>query len=292
MFSEKYGYSTKLQIQYECISEKLRQRIWNLFYQEEILDGGLSSKRISQTLNGEQTIESKIADILGLSISNTKKGLTLQEQIELYLLKTCKWFEVYDFLEIYLQCITGEERKKRQRQYNDLLEYEKSGYRIVDGIISPITNSVEISAIENAMETDHAVVNQHFHKALLLYSDFEKPDYENSIKESISAVEAICCTITGISGSGSSLGKTIKKLKDNGIHIHKSMENAFSSLYGYTSDEDGIRHGGIDFINAPSEDAKYMLISCAAFVSYLIEKQSKMDCYVCETFHAEEINIL
>lgn len=35
------------------------------------------------------------------------------------------------------------------------------------------------------------------------------------------------------------------------------------------------RHGGIDFTNAPAEDAKYMLVSCSAFVNYLIEKFSK-----------------
>ena len=56
-----------------------------------------------------------------------------------------------------------------------------------------------------------------------------------------------------------------------------AMENAFSSLYGYTSDENGIRHGGIDFTNAPAEDAKFMLVSCAAFVNYLIEKWSKVN---------------
>ena len=67
----------------------------------------------------------------------------------------------------------------------------------------------------------------------------------------------------------------LKKLKENGVHIHQAMEKAFLSLYGYTSDEDGIRHGGIDFRNAPSEDAKYMLIACSAFVNYLIEKHIK-----------------
>lgn len=54
------------------------------------------------------------------------------------------------------------------------------------------------------------------------------------------------------------------------------LEQEFSSLYGYTSDEDGIRHGGIDFKNAPAEDAKYMLVSCSAFVNYLIEKYEKV----------------
>ena len=50
------------------------------------------------------------------------------------------------------------------------------------------------------------------------------------------------------------------------------MERAFLALYGYTSDENGIRHGGIDFTSVPAGDAKYMLVSCSAFVNYLIEK--------------------
>ena len=113
---------------------------------------------------------------------------------------------------------------------------------------------------------------------MALYADRKAPDYENSIKESISAVEAMCCIITGLTGTQATLGAAIKKLKDNGVHIHRAMESAFSSLYGYTSDENGIRHGGIDFTNAPAEDAKYMLISCSAFVNYLMEKWSKVQC--------------
>ena len=79
-----------------------------------------------------------------------------------------------------------------------------------------------------------------------------------------------------MSGSKAILGNAIQKLKDNGRHIHKALENAFSTMYGYTSDESGIRHGGIDFINAPSEDAKYMLVTCSGFVNYLIDKQRKI----------------
>ena len=45
------------------------------------------------------------------------------------------------------------------------------------------------------------------------------------------------------------LGSTLKKLeKDGGVVIHGAMKTAFEKLYGYTSDSDGIRHGGIDDI--------------------------------------------
>ena len=114
-------------------------------------------------------------------------------------------------------------------------------------------------------------------KALQFYSDRENPDYENSIKESISAVEAMCCIITGMTGASATLGAALRKLEESGVVIHGAMRSAFSQLYGYASDENGIRHGGIDFKNAPAEDAKYMLISCSAFVNYLIEKYSKSE---------------
>ena len=63
----------------------------------------------------------------------------------------------------------------------------------------------------------------------------------------------MCCIITGMTGAQATLGAAIKKLKDNGVHIHGAMERAFLALYGYASDENGIRHGGIDFKNAPAE---------------------------------------
>lgn len=277
MFSEVCGYKSEQVIQYECITVKLRQRIWNLFYQEEIVKGGLASGRLQQALNGEQTIESKIADILGFSISSTVKGESLQSKIENYLLIESEWYEVYDFIEIHMQCTKDEEKSRMQIQYNNLLEYEKSGYRLINGVVSSITNKLEITSIEEATTTELSNVNQHIQKALALYADLENPDYENSIKESISAVETMCCKITGMAGANATLGKALKKLQENDIYIHTAMERAFSSLYGYASDEDGIRHGGMDFVKAPAEDAKYMLVSCSAFVNYLSEKLSKLE---------------
>lgn len=277
MFSEKYGYKEPKIIQFESVSNELRNRIWNLFYQSEIKDGGLTSKRLNLALNGEQTIEEKIIDRLGFLINSAGKGQTAEAQLKEYVFQITQWYEIYDFIEIHLSYLKEDERKIRTKQYNVILEQEKAGYRIVSGEIAPITNEVEINTIEQSANTEFQSVNQHIQKALNLYADIKNPDYENSIKESISAVESICCIITGISGANATLGKALKKLKDCGIHIHQAMENAFLSLYGYTSDENGIRHGGIDFKSAPSEDAKYMLISCSAFVNYLIEKYKRVE---------------
>ena len=56
------------------------------------------------------------------------------------------------------------------------------------------------------------------------------------------------------------------------FYIHPAMEKSFLSLYGYTSDEDGIRHAMTDEPNVTADDAKFMLISCSSFVNFLISK--------------------
>ena len=175
----------------------------------------------------------------------------------------------------YCECSWLEPKQTYISEFNSILEQEKAGYRLVDGIITPIIAKPELESIEEAIDAKFQTVSIHIKKALLLYSDREKPDYENSIKESISAVEAMCCIITELSGPTATLGAALKRLEDSGVVIHGAMREAFAKLYGYTSDSGGIRHGGIDFANASAEDAKYMLVSCSAFVNYLIEKQGK-----------------
>lgn len=275
MFSEKFGYKSEKRIQYESISDMLRVRVWNLFYLSEIESGGGTSSRISKVLSGKPTIEKIVADKMGINVSHNESG-SIQEQIEHFLINNSHWFEVYDFIEIHLSSIEEKEKSDRIQQYNKLLEDEKAGYRVVEGVVVPITNPTEIQEIENAVKSKYDSVSSHMKKALSFYADLKDPDYENSIKESISAVEAMCRIITGITGGKVTLGKAIKQLKEHGIHIHSAMESAFSSLYGYASDENSIRHGSIDFTNAPAEDAKFMLITCSAFINYLIEKQSKV----------------
>ena len=153
---------------------------------------------------------------------------------------------------------------------NKCFEKEYVGYRFVDGIIVPISDKHEIKTIQESLNTKHQPVYDHISKANQLIADREHPDYENSIKESISAVEAVCEIFTGAKGNDATLGKMLKKLEDNGVVIHSALKSAFNSLYGYTSDANGIRHAGD--IGGPSstfEEAKFMLVACCAFINYL-----------------------
>lgn len=274
MFSEKYGYKREKKIQIKSITKELRNRIWNLFYQCELKPYEVDENFLDDFLSGNPTIEEKIVDKLGLSINSVTPPKT---RLRTYIEQSAKWYEVYDVVEIYISFLDKKKREQRTKQLNTIFEQEKSGYRIVLGEITPITNDAEIETIEQAAATTYDSVNQHISKALAHYADLKNPDYENSVKEAISAVEAMCCIITGTSGKQATLGNAIKKLEDKGVHIHGGMKQGFKDLYGYASDENGIRHGGKDFKSVPPEDAKFMLISCSAFVNYLIEKWSKVE---------------
>jgi hypothetical protein len=115
-------------------------------------------------------------------------------------------------------------------------------------------------------------VSIHLTEALRKLSDRKSPDYRNSIKEAISAVEAICQKITN--DQNAELGKALKILRTK-LNIHGALEQGFTKIYGYTSDGDGIRHAMMDEANLDQEDALYMLISCSAFINYLISKANK-----------------
>lgn len=162
-------------------------------------------------------------------------------------------------------------------KFNMFFEEEYVGYRFIDGFISPISDHTEVEAINSSLQNPFSAVREHISKANRLLSDRETPDYENSIKESISAVEAICQELLNDSGKQATLGKMLKRLEDEGIEIHSAMKEAFTKLYGYTSDANGIRHAGD--IGGPSstfEEAKFMLVSCSAFINYLMGVSAKL----------------
>lgn len=153
---------------------------------------------------------------------------------------------------------------------NIVLEKEYVGYRFVNGILVPISDKNEIETIQETLLSEYQPVYDHISKANQLLADRDHPDFENSIKESISAVEAVCEIFTGAKGSDATLGKMLKKLEDNGVVIHSALKSAFNTLYGYTSDASGIRHArNIGGSSSTFEEAKFMLVACCAFINYL-----------------------
>ncbi|MFC2000058.1 AbiJ-NTD4 domain-containing protein [Chloroflexota bacterium] len=190
----------------------------------------------------------------------------------------CNFNEVYDLIEFvanYYPDESGQVNTEFMDVCNQVLSREMSAYRFVGDRIARLTSEEEIAEVEQALNVEGPLepARQHLKAALRHFADRQAPDYRNSIKESICAVEGACCIITG--NPKAKLGQAIKRLKDSGIEVHGALEGALGSLYGYASDADGIRHAMSDQSNLDVEDAKFMLVSCSAFINYLVAKSTK-----------------
>lgn len=192
------------------------------------------------------------------------------------------WHEIYDFIEFCLEnfmtCrlvdpstehLTCDEFSKA---CNYWLEREMSAWRIVGKRVTRITSPEEIEAVEAAiiLTDKYEPVSTHIATAQKHLCDRKTPDYRNSIKEAISAVESMCCILTN--DPKATLGNALKRIEQGGIKLHPSLKKAFDKLYGYTCDEGGIRHSFLDQSEIDFAGAKFMLVSCSAFVNLLKER--------------------
>ena len=178
--------------------------------------------------------------------------------------QNCQWNEVYDFLEITINYFKSPELVE---DINSVLERELAGYRFVGGVFTDITNEQEIEMLEQAVnDKNFPAVSTHLKRSLALMSDRENPDYRNSIKESISAVESLTKAITG--KPKATLADALKVLEVS-HNLHPALKNSFLILYGYTSDEGGIRHAMLTEPDLTIADAKFFLLSCTSFINYL-----------------------
>ena len=187
-----------------------------------------------------------------------------------------EWYDVYNIIQEileWIEIITKSEVKKEEFEsvLNYVLIREVSGYRAIEGELAPITNEQEIETIRQAVSTSSSLgfngVKEHITTALELLGKKPDPDYRNSIKESISAVESICRWLTG----ETDFGKALKKLSEK-ISLHGALRSGFSSIYGYTSDKNGIKHAILEQKDIDFAEAKFMLIACSAFVNFIIDK--------------------
>ena len=156
--------------------------------------------------------------------------------------------------------------------FNSLLERENSGYQIINGIVTEITSCAEIAEIEQDISSPLTGVKTPLETGLGLLTARKNPDYRNSIKESISAVKSMCPTVTG--DSNATVGATLNVIQGK-VGLHGTSKASLSNLYGYTSDEDGIRHSILEKPDITFNDAKFLPVSCSAFVNYITEEAAE-----------------
>lgn len=193
-----------------------------------------------------------------------------------------KWYEKLNLVEYVIQLLKSafSEDYRYRDAYVSFVDRLNSyfgdlhfAYRVIDGLIVEVTADEEIKAIEISLESSKDNIKEHLESALELYAKKPIGDYRNSIKESISAVEAYCREKTG----ESTLGKALSSMESKGFVFPKMLKTAFVNLYTYTNQPDtGIRHALMDedgkYVPG-QEEALFMLVSCCSFLNYLKKKE-------------------
>ncbi|MBX9808084.1 MAG: hypothetical protein K2X95_09845 [Flavobacteriaceae bacterium] len=281
-FSQKIGKtSVRDSIQIESIDEKLENRLWNTIH-INFFKQNIDNSRYYNEESDEVAVYIFIwTEFFGKrrdEIPTDFNGhITFQKNVNFlkeWFFK-CQWYEKYDFLECLSKLDLKYFKLGFTEECNESLKREMSAYRIVDGHIVQMTSEEEIVEIEEALLNSSIwnPVNTHLNTAIEYFSNRENPDYRNSVKESISAVESLCKIIVG--NDNTTLAPALKMIEEK-HKIHGALRSAFTALYGYTSDAGGIRHSLLeDDIIVTMEDAKFMLVSCSAFINYLKVKIEK-----------------
>src|SRR5699024_5606435 len=192
-----------------------------------------------------------------------------------------EWYEALDLIETLVQYFDKIDHTLMRKclahvpkQMNSVFEQELVGYRFLRKEITPITAARDIEAIEDTLEelTPYSGAQQHLEQAIKSLSDRANPNYAQSISEAVKAVEGVVQKLTE---SKAPLGTGLNRLEKAGIEIHPGLKEALRTMYGWASNDKGIRHAASEASEVDQSLAKYMVIACSAFVSYLLEESSK-----------------
>lgn len=279
-FSERMGHrAARTLVQYNSLDSETRTELWNvLMVLREILE-----RLPDRTYPADET-EARV--LQGLWTWHFKKPRDEMTRAS-YVWGTIKssifedaWYDVFDLIE---SLVKNLERFKTSASselpallpswINGCFERNLVGYRFIGNEITPVDSTAEAEAVVSAQEDSSGLAGARhaLERAVELLADRSSPDYPNSIKESISAVEAVIKKVTG----EGTLGAGLNKLEAAGLTIHPALKVAWQKMYGWTSDAAGIRHAGIEAASVDQALAKYVLVASSAFVSYLVEEGRK-----------------
>ena len=272
-FSERAGYrELRTAIQVDSIDTALRNALWSAY-----ADAFVATEYAMSTTSGanapyyrEIWLEFYKAPIDDMPWGTKEFSAAVRTWFF-----QAKWFEVYDFVE-FVARMRREGDDAFVAEVNRVLAREVAAYRLVERLLIRITEPSELAAIQDSLNHTASEplrgAHEHRQTALAMLSDRRAPDYRNSIKESISAVESIAKVVA--EDRSADLSKALKVVERR-TPIHGALRAGFLSLYGFTSDEGGIRHALVDAPSVDFVDAKYMLVTCSAFVSFLVSRATE-----------------
>ena len=274
-FSQREGYrELPAPLQLEHLPPAARTLIWNVLYEH-----------LSEARHTDSVVE---VDIVGQPWQSVLYALYVLHDVQPldeWTADFARWRhdlrgrverlpfnEVFDLIEFIMR------QRKCPPSFVSLMSSMfktcRLAYRIDVGpppTIMPATTRTEGEELTTSLKALRAAglhaATTHLHQAARCIND---RDWAASIRESIHAVESVA---KQIDPAAKTLGPALNSLQRRGVLQHHALKEALSKLYGYTSDEQGIRHAlDGDKANVTIDEAVFMLGACASFASYLWRK--------------------
>ena len=276
LFSQRHGYTPlPAPMRLEEISDDLRREIWNTT--REILMSmtyiHMMTKNDCFGDEGTRLVERVLGRFLKRPEDeiDTEHGEALDNFKSLIL--TSDFHKVLDLVEIIASEAAPEFRDRVAESFERhaaayWLDASRSTYQFF-----PRSNEAQGNATRKAIETirDGGMdgADAHLRHAA---EHLNARRFSDSVRESILAVESVARMVDP--KAEKTLGPALTSLERDGLIRHKALKEAFSKLYGYTNDAQGIRHSLLDK-DAPDVDldeAMFMFGACASFAAYLVSK--------------------
>jgi AbiJ N-terminal domain 4 len=269
-FSERIGARQPPKSGLEEATPNLRTALWNRVY-EELLPYGSAYAKVCQ-----RNVK-RIWEHLNLRADDAPIGVVSAHNNVGQIWQRVDWPEFFDLLELVAHLLTDAHPSGNRvvwfTRLNAVLEEQGCAYRFIAEQLAPVTNPVEVAEVAAAAECAIPSAAAHIREALRLLPPNANASPRNSIKESISAVEAALKSLTANPSATLTDGLTAFEGKFGALH--PALRQGLIKLYGYTSDEKGVRHALVDeAANVTVSDARFMLVACSAFTNYLVALSS------------------
>ncbi|PZW68402.1 hypothetical protein F471_01707 [Pseudomonas sp. URMO17WK12:I1] len=234
-----------------------------------------------------------------VSYSSSSAGSLRQAQMDSEtIINEMKWDKAYDFCERLhntLARATGhywndefhekiskdEVRTFISEEIQRLFEEESLAFEFSQGLVRRRgrRHTVDVTTRAQVVLGDTRLVNsrRHYDKAIAFFRNPINPDFENSVKEAVCAVEAAGKALFPMAKATTlgDLAKWFSSTKD--VSVPKALAQTITGIYAYRSGGDGVGHGGSVGGAATAEVTEYVLAVCASQIIYFVDVACQLD---------------
>ena len=269
-FQERNGLvQPPTQLRSDELTTEIRSKLWAIVYDWLIENSTWS--QAGNLLSSKQAAHPFLKDwhVMGLHLPADEFSKRLPNH-SVRLKETFydpNFYPLFDFLEFTLahREFAAGRKAKIAKSFEECL----SAWRVKGNHIVPVGSEEEATTVAAALtEIDTQGTpgtKAHLRKAA---EQLSKGQWADSVRESVSAVEAAARAFD----QKKTLGEIVGSLAKKGVPIHPALAKSMGALYGYTSDQPGLRHSLTVFGEAAVDEHEALLIygASVSFSQYLI----------------------